>query len=56
MARAFVVYGEPDRVREEVERAWRVADSMLLAAPSWGLPLERIGHYTQQISRVFFER
>lgn len=54
MARAFVIYGEPDHVRSEVERAWGVADSMLLAAPSWGLPLERVGYYTQQINDVFF--
>jgi len=54
MARAFVVYGEPDAVRAEVERAWQVADSMLVAPPSWGLPLERVGAYTQQIQDVFF--
>ena len=54
MAKAFVVYGEPDRVRAEVERVWSVADSMLIAAPSWGLPLDRVGYYTQQINDVFF--
>jgi alkanesulfonate monooxygenase SsuD/methylene tetrahydromethanopterin reductase-like flavin-dependent oxidoreductase (luciferase family) len=54
MARAFVVYGSPDTVRAEVERAWAVGDSMLIAPPSWGLPVERIGFYTQQIQSVFF--
>jgi alkanesulfonate monooxygenase SsuD/methylene tetrahydromethanopterin reductase-like flavin-dependent oxidoreductase (luciferase family) len=56
MARAFVVYGEPDRVRAEVERAWKVADSMLIAAPSWGIALDRVGYYTKQINEVFFSR
>ena len=54
MARAFVVFGEAEQVRAEVERAWAVADSMLIAPPSWGLPLERVGVYTQQIQDVFF--
>jgi len=27
---------------------------MLIAPPSWGLPVERIGFYTQQIQSVFF--
>ncbi len=49
MARAFEIYGEPDAVRAEVERAWSAADSMLIAAPSWGIPLDRVDDYTEQI-------
>jgi alkanesulfonate monooxygenase SsuD/methylene tetrahydromethanopterin reductase-like flavin-dependent oxidoreductase (luciferase family) len=51
MARAFVAFGHPDRVRAEVEEAWQVADSMLVSPPFWGLPLQRIGHWARAIAR-----
>jgi hypothetical protein len=51
MARAFVVFGHPDRVREELARAWELADSMLVSPPFWGLPPERIAHWTRAIER-----
>jgi len=51
MARAFVAFGHPDRVRAELEDAWQVADSMLVSPPFWGLPPRRIGHWAQAIAR-----
>jgi alkanesulfonate monooxygenase SsuD/methylene tetrahydromethanopterin reductase-like flavin-dependent oxidoreductase (luciferase family) len=51
MASACVVWGTPDRVRAELERAWEVADSMLVSAPFWGLPPERMAHWAQALRR-----
>jgi alkanesulfonate monooxygenase SsuD/methylene tetrahydromethanopterin reductase-like flavin-dependent oxidoreductase (luciferase family) len=51
MASAFVAWGTPERVRAELERAWQVADSMLVSPPFWGLPPARIAHWAQAIRR-----
>jgi alkanesulfonate monooxygenase SsuD/methylene tetrahydromethanopterin reductase-like flavin-dependent oxidoreductase (luciferase family) len=56
MARAFVAFGDPERVREEIERAWEVADSMLLAPPFWGIAAARITHYAKAIARHALDR
>lgn len=54
MARAFVSYGDADFVRGEVERVWSAADSMIVSAPVWGLPMDRIGAYSAEVERAFF--
>ena len=51
MARAFVAFGHPDRVRAELEDAWQLADSMLVSPPFWGLQPQRIAHWAQAIAR-----
>jgi len=51
MASAFVAWGAPERVRAELERAWQVADSMLVSPPFWGLPPERMGHWAAALRR-----
>jgi alkanesulfonate monooxygenase SsuD/methylene tetrahydromethanopterin reductase-like flavin-dependent oxidoreductase (luciferase family) len=56
MARSFVVYGDADFVRSEVERVWAVADSMIVSAPVWGLPMDRIGAYSAAVEETFFEK
>lgn len=45
VAAAFVVVGEPDEVRAEVERVWAVADSVLLSPPAWGVARRRMAAY-----------
>ena len=56
MARAFVAFGHPDRVRAELEDAWELADSMLVSPPFWGLAPRRIAHWAQAIARCGIDR
>jgi alkanesulfonate monooxygenase SsuD/methylene tetrahydromethanopterin reductase-like flavin-dependent oxidoreductase (luciferase family) len=55
MVRTFALCGDPDDVRKQVERAWTVADSLWLAPPAWGLPMEKVAFYDQMIARSFYE-
>jgi probable F420-dependent oxidoreductase len=54
MVRAFVLCGKPDSVRERVERAWGVADSLCLVAPAYGLPLEKLAYYAGETEKIFY--
>lgn len=54
MARAFLIFGTPDEARAEVARVDPVAATLSLSPPSWGIPIARIGFYTQQINQAFF--
>jgi probable F420-dependent oxidoreductase len=55
MVRTFVVCGRYDSVRERVERAWTVADSLVLLPPVYGLPLEKLARYAGTIAKLFYE-
>jgi probable F420-dependent oxidoreductase len=55
MVRTFALCGDADEVRKQVERAWTVADSLWLAPPAWGLPMEKVAFYDQMIARTFYE-
>jgi probable F420-dependent oxidoreductase len=55
MVRTFALCGDPDEVRKQVERAWTVADSLWLAPPAWGLPMEKVAFYDQMIARTFYQ-
>jgi probable F420-dependent oxidoreductase len=54
MVRAFVLCGKPDSVRDRVERAWSVADSMVLFPPAYGLSPEKMLQYQAEIARLFY--
>jgi probable F420-dependent oxidoreductase len=54
MVRTFVLCGKPDSVRERVERAWDVADSMVLFPPAYGLPPEKMLHYQEEIAKLLY--
>jgi len=54
MVRTFALVGKPDAVREKVERAWTVADSLVLVPPPYSLPPDRIFHYQMQIAELFY--
>ena len=54
MVRAFVLCGKPDSVRERVERAWEVADSLCLVAPAYGLALEKLAYYAGETEKLFY--
>ena len=55
MVRAFVICGKPDVVRERVERAWSVADSLVLIPPAYALAPEKMLHYMGEIAKLFYE-
>jgi probable F420-dependent oxidoreductase len=54
MVRTFAVVGKPEAVREKVERAWTVADSLVLVPPPYSLPPEKVLHYQAQIAELFY--
>ena len=54
MVRTFVICGKPDVVRERVERAWTVADSLCLVPPAYNLPPEKLLHYTTETAKLFY--
>jgi probable F420-dependent oxidoreductase len=53
MVRAFVAVGEPEKVRERIERAWSVADSLCIVPPAYGLPPEKLLYYMGGIDAIF---
>jgi alkanesulfonate monooxygenase SsuD/methylene tetrahydromethanopterin reductase-like flavin-dependent oxidoreductase (luciferase family) len=53
MVRAFVAVGEPEKVRERIERAWSVADSLCIVPPAYGLPPEKLIRYMGAIDAIF---
>ena len=55
MVRTFALCGDADEVRDQVERAWTVADSLWLTPPGWGLSMEKLAFYDQTIARTFYE-
>jgi probable F420-dependent oxidoreductase len=54
MVRAFVLCGDRDAVREGVERAWTVADSLCLVPPPYALPPEKLAAYGAGIAELFY--
>jgi alkanesulfonate monooxygenase SsuD/methylene tetrahydromethanopterin reductase-like flavin-dependent oxidoreductase (luciferase family) len=54
MVRTFVQCGKPEVVRERVERAWTVADSLCLVPPAYGLPPEKALKYQVEIANLFY--
>jgi probable F420-dependent oxidoreductase len=54
MVRTFVAVGEPDKVRERIERAWSVADSLCIVPPAYGLPPEKLLYYMGMIDSIFY--
>ena len=55
MVRTFVLCGKPNSVRERVERAWTVADSLCLVPPVYGLSPEKLAHYAGMTAKLFYE-
>ena len=54
MAETFVVCGTPDEVKEKLEPAWDVADSLCLNPPVYGLAPEAVMGYTAAIAETFY--
>lgn len=54
MVQTFVIAGDPDRVRERVERAWTVADSLCLVPPIYAMAPEKAAYYGGMIAQTFY--
>jgi hypothetical protein len=54
MVRTFVVLGNRDRVRAQIERAWTVADSMVLVPPAYALAPEKLARYAAATAELFY--
>lgn len=52
MVRSFVACGSEDEVRVHLERAWKVADSICLVPPTWGLGPETTFAYQARIGEL----
>lgn len=52
MARTFTICGTPEQVREKLEEAWSVADSLCLSPPSWGLSQDKMLFYQNEIQKL----
>lgn len=55
MVRAFVACGTDDEIREYLERAWHIADSLCIVPPVYALPLDAVYAYQERIA-VFATR
>ena len=54
MASTFVVTGTPEEVRQKLESAWEVADSMALIPPIVSIAPEQSAAYMQTIAETFY--
>jgi probable F420-dependent oxidoreductase len=54
MVRTFVAVGEPDKVRERIEKAWSLADSLCIVPPAYGLSPEKLLYYMGMIATTFY--
>jgi probable F420-dependent oxidoreductase len=52
MVRAFVLCGTPESVRERIERAWGVADSLVVIPPAYGLDPVKMTNYQAEIAKL----
>jgi alkanesulfonate monooxygenase SsuD/methylene tetrahydromethanopterin reductase-like flavin-dependent oxidoreductase (luciferase family) len=53
MVRAFIAVGEPDKVREQIEPVWNVADSICVIPPIYAMTPEKMLYYTEIIAATF---
>ncbi|MBW2233544.1 MAG: LLM class flavin-dependent oxidoreductase, partial [Deltaproteobacteria bacterium] len=54
MVRAFVLCGKPDSIRERIERAWGIADSLVVIPPAYGLEPVKMMHYQAEIAKLLY--
>jgi probable F420-dependent oxidoreductase len=54
MAETFVICGTPEEVKKKLEPAWKVADSLCLNPPVYGLATEAVMGYTAAITEAFY--
>ncbi len=52
MVRTFVLIGKPDSVRNRIERAWGIADSLVIAPPAYIDDPMKILNYQSEIAKL----
>ncbi len=52
MVRTFVLCGKPNSIRKRLDRAWKIADSMVIVAPPYGLDPMKIMFYQDEIAKL----
>ncbi|MBW2421892.1 MAG: LLM class flavin-dependent oxidoreductase [Deltaproteobacteria bacterium] len=54
MVRAFVLCGKHDSIRERIERAWEIADSLVVIPPAYGIDPVKMMHYQAEIAKLLY--
>jgi hypothetical protein len=52
MVRTFVLCGKPASIRERIERAWTIADSLVVIPPAYGIDPVKMMHYQAEIAKL----
>ena len=52
MVRTFVLCGKPHSIRERIERAWTIADSLVVIPPAYGIDPVKMMHYQAEIAKL----
>ena len=54
MVRTFVLCGKPDSIREHIERAWKIADSLVVIPPAYGIDPVKMMYYQAEIAKLLY--
>jgi probable F420-dependent oxidoreductase len=54
MVRTFVLCGKPDSIRKRIERAWEIADSLVVIPPAYGIDPMRMMQYQAEIAKLLY--
>ncbi len=54
MVRTFVLCGKPDTIRDRIERAWEIADSLVVIPPAYGIDPVKMMHYQAEIAKLLY--
>ena len=54
MVRTFVLCGKPESIRERIERAWGIADSMVVIPPAYGIDPIKMMQYQAAIAELLY--
>ena len=54
MVRTFVLCGKPEAIRERIERAWGIADSLAVVPPAYGIDPVKMMQYQAEIAKLLY--
>ncbi|MCP4006421.1 MAG: LLM class flavin-dependent oxidoreductase [bacterium] len=54
MVRTFVLCGKPDSIRDRIEKAWGIADSLVIIPPAYGVDPVKMMYYQAEIAKILF--
>ncbi|MBW2314110.1 MAG: LLM class flavin-dependent oxidoreductase [Deltaproteobacteria bacterium] len=52
MVRTFVLCGKPESIRKRIERAWTLADSLVVIPPAYGIDPMKMMYYQAEIAKL----